>query len=130
MALACDMRIATPSARFKFPETALGILPAAGGLDRLPALIGASRAKELVLFGCELDASTALEWGLVNELIATDELWNRVRGLAQVVAERDPLAIRLAKRLLDRPEAGRPDTTDVSVAQALLYQRNMGKTST
>jgi enoyl-CoA hydratase/carnithine racemase len=68
LALACDLRVAAPSAVLGFPETSLGIIPGAGGTQRLPRLVGEARAKELILLGRRLSAVEALEWGLVNRV--------------------------------------------------------------
>jgi methylglutaconyl-CoA hydratase len=71
LALLCDLRIAAAHARFGLPETALGVIPGAGGTQRLPRLIGEGRAKEMILLGRRLTAEEALEWGLIGR-IATD----------------------------------------------------------
>jgi methylglutaconyl-CoA hydratase len=68
LALACDLRVSAPSAVLGFPETSLGIIPGAGGTQRLPRLVGEARAKELILLGRRLSAAEALEWGLVNRV--------------------------------------------------------------
>jgi enoyl-CoA hydratase/carnithine racemase len=68
LALMCDLRVAAPHATFALPETSLGIIPAAGGTQRLPRLIGEARAKELILLGTRLDAPAALSFGLINRI--------------------------------------------------------------
>jgi methylglutaconyl-CoA hydratase len=68
LALVCDLRVAAPSAVLALPETTLGIIPGAGGTQRLPRLVGEARAKELILLGRRLDAAEALAWGLVNRV--------------------------------------------------------------
>ena len=68
LALACDLRVTQPNARFGLPETGLGTIPGWGGTDRLTRLVGPSRAKELILTRRQIDATTALHWGLVNDI--------------------------------------------------------------
>ena len=68
LALVCDLRVAVPSAMLALPETTLGIIPGAGGTQRLPRLLGEARAKELILLGRRLSAPEALAWGLVNRV--------------------------------------------------------------
>jgi len=68
LALVCDLRVAAPTAVLGLPETTLGIIPGAGGTQRLPRLLGEARAKELILLGRRLNADEALAWGLVNRV--------------------------------------------------------------
>ena len=68
LALICDLRIASPSARLGLPETTLGIIPGAGGTQRLPRVVGEARAKEMILLGRPITADVALAWGLVNRI--------------------------------------------------------------
>jgi len=120
LALACDIRISTQTAKFALPEIKLGLTPAAGGLTRLPQTIGVSRAKEMILFGREIDAATALSWGLVSLL--TEDVTKEALSLAMGVISKNPLALRLAKHILnvDYP-SGRHDLSNM--AQALLYEQ-------
>lgn len=124
LALACDLRVAGPQARFWLPETSLGILPSAGGTTRLARLIGVSRAKEVILGGRQVDADTALAWGLVHRLEPDPR--TGARNWAGEIATRDPLAQRLAKQLLDSLE---PDgaLSGERVAEAILYSRRSQK---
>lgn len=101
LALACDLRVAADHATFGQPELALGIIPGAGGTQRLPRLVGLGRAKHLVLTGETIDARTALEWGLVSAVVPAAELTRTVHALAERVLARGPLAIRLAKIALN-----------------------------
>lgn len=84
--MACDLRIASSTATMALPEAKLGILPGAGGTQRLPRLVGPARAKEMMLLGKFIDASTAAEWGLVNKvvdpgcLLAEAEEWAAALG--------------------------------------------------
>jgi enoyl-CoA hydratase/carnithine racemase len=68
LALVCDLRVASPHAQLGLPETTLGIIPGAGGTQRLPRLVGEARAKEMILLGRPLTAKEALSWGLVNRV--------------------------------------------------------------
>lgn len=97
LSLACDFRIAADNARFGFPETGLGIFPAAGGSQRLPRLIGISRAKELMMLGENIDASTALAIGLVNRVVPTDGLMDEVKQFALKMVRKAPLALKALK---------------------------------
>jgi len=101
LALACDLRIASESALFGLPEPALGIIPAAGGTQRLPRVVGLGRAKEMILTGARWDARKALEFGLVSEVVPPGELMKAARAMASRVIALGPLAIRLAKQALN-----------------------------
>lgn len=118
LALACDLRVATEDAFFGFPETSLGLIPAAGGTLRLPQTIGVARAKELIFTARRIDAATALRFGLVNEVVPNDALQARVVEIAAEISRNDALALQLAKQALQ---------TDViafaQTAQATLYHR-------
>jgi enoyl-CoA hydratase len=123
MALACDVRIATASARFSLPETNLGIMPAAGATWRLPRAIGQSAARDIILFGRELDGKEALALGLVAELVDPKALHERAHARARCAASRDPLATRLAKEALRRSTAEQTGRDFVEAAQSQLYGR-------
>ncbi len=100
LALACDVRIASTAAKLGLPETGLGILPGAGGTQRLPRLVGQGHAREMVLFGTIHDAEAAARLGLVNRVVAPDELMPTARELAERAAKRAPVAVKLAKLAL------------------------------
>ena len=102
LALCCDIRIASATARFGLPEVKLGVIPAAGGTQRLPRLIGAARAKELVLTSDLIDAETALRYGIVTSVVPAGALMQTALSLAQRIAEQPPLAVRFAKQAIDR----------------------------
>lgn len=93
LAMACDLRIASAAATVALPEIKLGILPGAGGTQRLPRLIGAPRAKEMMLFGNFVDASTALNWGLVNAVTEPDLLLREARAWADHLLGQAPLSV-------------------------------------
>jgi enoyl-CoA hydratase len=101
LALACDLRIAAENAVFGLPEPTLGIIPGAGGTQRLPRIVGLGRAKEMVLTGARWDARRALEVGLVSEVVPLARLMEAARAMAGRVLELGPLAVRLAKRALN-----------------------------
>ena len=106
LALACDMRFATPDAIFSQPEVALGIIPGAGGTVRLPRLIGRSRALEVVL-GCDdVDAVTAERWGWVNRVLPSEEIDAFVDRLVGRIASFPPHAVAAAKESVVRSETG------------------------
>jgi enoyl-CoA hydratase len=97
LAMACDLRIASEDARFGQPEVKLGILPGAGGTQRLPRLIGIGRAKEVLYMGDFIDAPTALAWGLVNRVVPRERLLEEAKALAHALLQRPPLALTLIK---------------------------------
>lgn len=123
LALSCDLRLGTPSARFCMPETSLGIIPAAGGTQLLPRIIGVARAKEMILLGREIGAQEALRWGLISEVVAEDELGARARELAAAIARRGALALRLAKEAIDLPGQQEAGYRLETLAQALITAR-------
>src|SRR5262245_2684346 len=94
LALACHLRIASTTAQFSLPETHLGLMPAYGGTQRLTRDVAIARALEMMLAGKQIDAATALEFGLLNRLVAPDELMVAARELANEIAALAPLAIR------------------------------------
>lgn len=102
LALCCDIRVAAETARFGLPEIKLGVIPAAGGTQRLPRLIGEARAKELILTADLIDAETALRFGIVSRLLPQAKLMSTAMELAQRIAEYPPLAVRFAKRTINR----------------------------
>jgi enoyl-CoA hydratase len=106
LALACDFRIAAPHARFGLPEVGLGTIPGWGGTARLTALVGASRAKELILARRQVDADTALAWGLVNAVSA--DLDGELDRLTADLLGSAPIAQQVAKQLVDAAATGAP----------------------
>ncbi|HET6775215.1 MAG TPA: enoyl-CoA hydratase-related protein [Acidimicrobiales bacterium] len=101
LALACDLRIASEKARFGQPEVLLGVIPGGGGTQRLARLVGPSRAKDLILTGRQVRADEALRIGLVDEVVAHDELHDRALALAAELARGAVVAHGLAKRAID-----------------------------
>jgi enoyl-CoA hydratase/carnithine racemase len=98
LALACDMIVAAEGAKFGQPEINLGIIPGGGGTQRLARVLGKQRAMEYVLTGRRFDAATALELGLINRVVADGRWLEEAMALAATVAERPPIAARLAKQ--------------------------------
>ena len=118
LALACDIRVVGPKASFSLPETGLGLIPSAGGTTRLTRLLGPARAKMVILGGREIDAETALTWGLVERV--TDRPREDARHLAARVARRNPLAQRLAKAIIDLDDPSASLQAE-RLAEAVLY---------
>lgn len=98
LALACDLRCASMAARFAVPEVTLGTICGAGGTQRLPRLIGETRAKQLIFTGQTISAQTALEWGLVNSVQTAGTLLEETLALAGAIAQNSPFAVSRAKR--------------------------------
>lgn len=101
LALACDLRIAAAGTLLGLPETRLGIVPDVGGSTRLAQAVGLARAKELIFTGRQIDAAQAEQWGLVNQLAPAEQLEAVVDGLAAEIAQCAPLAVGMAKRVLN-----------------------------
>ena len=125
LALACDLRLAVPRARFWLPEPEFGLLPAAGGLRLLPREVGPLRARELILGGAVWTADDALKANFLTEIADPPALWDRVQAWIDRIAVRDIEAIRLAKQVLASGAAGGDPNMD-RLAQSLLvrHQRN------
>src|SRR2546425_500951 len=97
VALACDIRIASDTARLGQPEINLGIIPSGGGTQRLTRLVGEGKSMELILTGDLIDAAQAKAIGLVNEVVPLNDLRSMVVNLATRIAEKSPIALRMAK---------------------------------
>ncbi len=98
LALACDVRVASPAARLGLAETRWGLVPGAGGTVRLPRLVPAGIALEMALTAEPLDAHRALAVGLLNRVVDADDLLTTALDLARLIASRGPLAVRSARR--------------------------------
>lgn len=101
LTLACDVRIAGENAKIGLPEITLGILPGAGGTQRLPRLIGAGKAKEMIFSGDFIDAQEALRIGLVNKVVPEDQLLTEAKRMAKRFASRGAIALRMAKSAIN-----------------------------
>lgn len=97
LAMSCDLRIASDNARFGQPEINLGIIPGAGGTQRLTRLIGMAKAKELIFTGDMIDAATALSLGLVNKVVPQVSLMAEAKALGSKLASKSGAALALAK---------------------------------
>jgi enoyl-CoA hydratase/carnithine racemase len=102
LALACDFRVCAEDSRFGLPEVLLGVIPGGGGTQRLPRLIGSSRAKELILSGRQMRAEEALSVGLVNRAVAPDHVLDAALAWAAELAAGPLVAHGLAKSAIDR----------------------------
>ncbi|MFC5747858.1 enoyl-CoA hydratase-related protein [Actinomadura rugatobispora] len=111
LALACDLVVSGEHARFALPEVKRGVLASGGGLVRLPGIVGTRRALQLLLTGEPIDAATALEWGLVNQVVRPAETLTTAVELGSSIAANAPLAVRASKAVahvsarLPEPEA-------------------------
>jgi methylglutaconyl-CoA hydratase len=117
LALICDLRVAAPHAIVGLPETTLGIIPGAGGTQRLPRIVGEARAKEMILLGRSLDANEALSWGLVNRVspAGVDVVDDAIAWIAPI-ANGAPIAQAAALGAID-------DSFDVTLEQGLALER-------
>jgi len=119
LALACTIRVASEKAKMGLPEVKLGIIPGAGGTQRLPRLVGKGIAAELVLTGEMIDAQTALRIGLVNKVVPPEELMTTSGRIAQQIIANAPIAVFMAK---DAIEVGRDLPLDAAIQYA---QKNL-----
>lgn len=118
LALACDLRIASDRSRFGQPEILLGIIPGGGGTQRLPRLVGAARAKEMILSGRAVGAEEALAIGLVDRVVPAEELEVAALAWAAELAKGPVVAHGLAKRAIDRG-------MDVSLAAGIELEQEL-----
>ncbi|WP_025127421.1 2,3-dehydroadipyl-CoA hydratase PaaF [Pseudomonas sp. PH1b] len=117
LAMHADIIIAGSDARFGQPEINLGIIPGAGGTQRLPRTLGKSLAMQMVLTGVAIDAQHALRAGLVSEVVEADQVVERAVELARLIASKAPLAVRLAKEALLK-------AMDTDLASGLAFERH------
>jgi enoyl-CoA hydratase/carnithine racemase len=101
VALGCDLRIASSDAQLGLPEVKFGIIPDVGGSTRLPAVVGLGRAKELIMTAKMIDAAEAERIGLVNRVVAPDELQAATQALVEELLANSPIAVGRAKRVMD-----------------------------
>jgi enoyl-CoA hydratase/carnithine racemase len=101
MAMACDLRVAADNAKLGQPEVLLGIIPGGGGTQRLPRLVGVSRAKDLILTGRHIDAAEALRIGLVDRVVPAGDVLQVATALGASLAAGPRLALATAKALID-----------------------------
>jgi enoyl-CoA hydratase/carnithine racemase len=118
LALACDLRIASSTAEFGFPEASLGLAMDLGGGQKLPGFVGEGRAKYLLLTGKRIDAERALEMGLVEERVPEEEFDDRIEALEGHLASQPTYALALAKRQV---QAARPAHLDQERETAIYH---------
>jgi enoyl-CoA hydratase len=102
LALACDLIVASETARFGQPEVSIGVIPGAGGTQRLTRRVGKAVAMEVILNNRILTAAEALHFGLVNRVVPVDRCLDEAMGLAQEICARAPVAVRVARRMVLR----------------------------
>jgi enoyl-CoA hydratase/carnithine racemase len=101
LALACDLRVAAEGTALGLPESRLGMIPDVGGTTRLTRLVGPARAKELIFTGRRFDAELAERWGIINYVVPREALLDKGDELASEIAQAAPLAVGMAKRVID-----------------------------
>jgi enoyl-CoA hydratase len=116
-AMACDLRIASEKSKFGLPEITLGIMPGSGGTQRLPRLIGLTKAKELVLTGEIFDAKRALEYGLINHVFPSEKLIEETYAIANTLVKRSAFAAKMVKTVMNKG-------TETDLETALAYEIN------
>jgi enoyl-CoA hydratase/carnithine racemase len=116
LALACDLRIAADHVQVGAPEVGIGTVPGWGMTTRLATVVGAARAKQLILTGSPIDAVQAASWGLISDVVPAGELVARVDELAARISAQSPVAVQVAKQLID---AERPRTSLESLGGAM-----------
>ncbi len=102
LALACDIRIASENASMGLTETRLAIIPGGGGTQRLPRLVGGSKAKEMIFTGRRVSAQEALDIGLVNKVCPMPELITEAQSMASLICESGPIAVAQAKYAINK----------------------------
>lgn len=124
LAMACDLRVCGASARFGQPEVGLGIMPAAGATYRLPRLVGIGKARELIFTGEIIDAPEAHRIGLVNRIVADEEVVAAALAMAGRIVDNDPLGVRVAKLNLAANSRGGSDASVAleTLGQAILFE--------
>jgi enoyl-CoA hydratase/carnithine racemase len=120
VALGCDLRIASSDSQFSLPEVKFGIIPDVGGSTRLPAVVGLGRAKELIMTARTIDAAEAERIGLVNRVVAPDELEQATHALVDELLVNSHVAVGRAKRVIDasaRPALAQTLEMEVAVQE-------------
>lgn len=104
LAIACDLRIASEGAKLGQPEVSIGIIPGIGGTQRLRRLVGIGKAKELILTGAIIEAREAEAIGLINRVVKETELLEKAEEMAQTLARKSPIALKMAKMLINEEQ--------------------------
>jgi enoyl-CoA hydratase/carnithine racemase len=118
MALCCDIRITSDDARFGLPEVALGIIPAAGGTQTLPRIVGRGKALEMLLTNRWLDAEEAFQFNLVNQVLPQDKVLPAAVEMAEEIASYDPMAVQAAKQAVIRG-------LDLSLSEGIYLEKTI-----
>jgi enoyl-CoA hydratase len=118
LAMSCDIRIASEKARFGQPEINLGLIPGGGGTQRLPRLVGVGHAMRLILSGDMIPAAEALQIGLVELVVPAEELRAKTLELANKIASKSPLTLKVAKEALRASER-------LSIEDGINYERDL-----
>lgn len=118
LAMSCDLRIASDKARFGQPEINLGLIPGGGGTQRLPRLVGTGQAMRLILTGDMIPAAEAKEIGLVDQVVPHEELRAKTLELAQKIASKSPLTLKVAKEAVRASER-------LAIEEGILYERDL-----
>lgn len=121
LALSCDLRICGKDAKFSLPETGLAIIPGAGGTQRLPRIVGRSRAKELIFTGRRFDAVEAVTMGVVNYCVPAGDAYQKALELAREINQKGPLAVKMAKKAID--QGAEVDLPSALVVEEECYQQ-------
>ncbi len=116
LALSCDLLIAASDVQFSFPEVNLGVMPGAGGTQRLTKLVGKTKALEWILTAEKINADTALKYGIINKIVASELLMEEAVEFAKKIAVQPPLAVRMIKESVNK-------AVDYSLYEGMQYER-------
>ena len=116
LALTCDMIVASETARFGQPEIKIGVMPGAGGTQRLTKIIGKARSMEMILTGKLISAEEALKYGIVNKVVPVESYLGAATSLAAAIANMPPVAVRLAKEAVNK-------AYETNLDQGLQFER-------
>ncbi|MCI0706536.1 MAG: enoyl-CoA hydratase-related protein [Ignavibacteriae bacterium] len=116
LSMTCDIIIASETAKFGQPEINIGVMPGAGGTQRLTRAVGKAKAMEIVLTGKMISAQEALQWGLINKIVPVEYYLQEAKDLAKEIASKPPMAVRLAKEAVLK-------AFDTTIEAGLEYER-------
>ena len=116
LALSCDMLIAAEGTEFSFPEVTLGVMPGAGGTQRLTKLVGRTKALEWIWTGNRIKAKEALQYGVINKIVQREVLMEETLKIASFISNQPPLAVRLIKESVSK-------AVDYSLYEGMQYER-------
>lgn len=118
VAMMCDLIIAGENAKFGQPEINIGVIPGAGGTQRLTRAVGKAKAMELILTGRPFKAAEALEMGLINKVVADDQVLTEAKAMAHTIAEKPAIAVQLAKKTILK-------AFETTLEEGLDYERKL-----